>query len=89
MSDRRKNHREDFHPPGLICSLDGSIIDECVLADMSDGGAKLVIDAQTQLPEEFILILSKGAKVHRNCKLSWRKKKFCGVRFVRQTENIA
>jgi len=34
------------------------------------------------LPEEFILVLAKGAKVHRLCRVVWRGQDEIGVRFI-------
>jgi hypothetical protein len=35
-----------------------------------------------KLPEEFILVLAKQAKVHRWCRVVWRSEDEIGVRFV-------
>ena len=37
-----------------------------------------------RLPDEFILVLAKRAKVHRRCRVVWRTEDEVGVRFSAQ-----
>jgi PilZ domain-containing protein len=55
----------------------------CVIWDMSDGGARLAIAYPTaDLPHTFTLLLTKDAKVRRNCEVVWTDSRFVGVKFV-------
>jgi hypothetical protein len=58
---------------------------ECVVRDISQTGARLILGSIPDLPETFSLLLSKD--VTRNCRVIWRKDKQIGVSFVnRQME---
>lgn len=52
---------------------------ECVIVDISNSGARLVVDTTIDLPKEFLLMLSRN--VSRRCTLVWREDRKVGVRF--------
>ena len=54
---------------------------ECRFADISASGARLEVKNPSQLPDEFILMLSERGKVMRRCEVVWRSEKYLGVRF--------
>lgn len=83
-ADRRASPRQSLGRDVLICSEDGKGIGPCHLCDVSASGARLAIDPRVlgKLPEEFILVLAKQAKVHRRCRVVWRGQDEIGVRFI-------
>lgn len=52
---------------------------DCVVVDISQTGARLVVDTAVDLPKEFLLVLSRN--VSRRCTLVWRDERKVGVRF--------
>jgi len=80
--DKRKAIRRPLRHRALIVGLDKAVIDNCTVSDISATGAQLRLAAKEDSPDEFDLILSKGAKVHRRCSVVWRSKNRIGVRFV-------
>jgi len=52
------------------------------MIDVSATGAKLVLQEPAEVPNEFIVLLSKHASVRRKCKTSWQSGTNIGVRFV-------
>jgi hypothetical protein len=60
----------------------------CVMLDLSDAGAKLKVEAETQLPSTFILVMSRDGRLNRKCRAAWRKKDVLGVQFLTR-ESIA
>lgn len=52
---------------------------DCVVSDISQTGAKIIVDSAAQLPAEFTLLLSHNVK--RQCEVVWRSDKQVGVRF--------
>lgn len=52
---------------------------DCVIVDISQSGARLVVDTAIELPGEFLLMLSRN--VSRRCTLVWRSERKVGVRF--------
>jgi DNA-binding response OmpR family regulator len=54
---------------------------ECVLLDLSEGGAGLkIFDPELELPQTFTLEISTGAK--RQCEIRWRSFDKIGVKFI-------
>jgi hypothetical protein len=81
--DRRGSPRQALGRDVLICTEDGKPIGVCHLCDVSATGARLSLAPRVlaKLPEEFILVLAKRAKVHRRCRIVWRGQDEVGVRF--------
>lgn len=84
--ERRRTFRKPLSLPGGLFHPDGKPICECVMRDISDRGARLKIGASSagaldQIPEEFILTISKSGNVFRRCKLVWRRNNEVGVHF--------
>jgi hypothetical protein len=52
---------------------------DCIIVDISETGARLVVDPAIDLPDDFLLMLSRN--VSRRCKLIWREDRKVGVRF--------
>ena len=53
----------------------------CVLADVSDSGVRLIIDAAVVVPREFELLTAKGG-AGRKCEIRWRNATQLGAAFV-------
>jgi hypothetical protein len=81
--DRRRSPRQALERDVLICSEDGKPIGVCRLCDVSATGARLSLAPRVlaRLPDEFILVLAKQAKVNRRCRIVWRGQDEVGVRF--------
>jgi len=47
--------------------------------DLSQTGARLLLDPAVELPAEFLLVLSRN--VSRRCRLVWRRERQAGVKF--------
>lgn len=50
-------------------------------SDVSDSGARLIVDEEGELPDKFILLLNKSGEARRVCRLVWRDGKTLGVEF--------
>ena len=81
--DRRGSPRQALGRDVLVYTEDGKPIGACQLCDVSASGARLSMAGRTmdKLPEEFILVLAKRAKVNRRCRVVWRSQDEVGVRF--------
>ena len=53
----------------------------CSIADISESGARIVLESDGELPERFILLLSRSGGARRYCRLVWRDGKTVGVEF--------
>jgi hypothetical protein len=81
--DRRASPRKPLGREAFVCCEDGKPIGACQLSDVSATGARLGVEPRVlaNLPDRFILVLAKQAKVHRRCRVVWRGADAVGVRF--------
>jgi hypothetical protein len=78
-TDRRRFPRRRLQYAAKIDLRDGSPLQGCVLRDISDSGARMVVMTE-DIPEEFDLVLSQLNK--RRCAVVWRNGKEIGVKFI-------
>ena len=81
-TEKRKATRRFVHQPAIMLNGDGSMLGSCTMLDVSVSGAKLQPRAPTEIPDHFILVLSKHGHVLRQCKIVWRAEEMIGVQFV-------
>jgi hypothetical protein len=81
-SDKRNATRRNLRHRALIVRPDRSVVGDCTVADISATGAQLTLTAGADSPDEFYLILAKGATVRRHCEVVWRNENKVGVRFL-------
>ena len=81
-SNDRKLKRKALIHRALLVLDDKSSLRDCVVLDLSDGGARLQVDP-APLPEKFTLLLSRNGTVRRACHLVWQKDQEIGVQFVK------
>jgi len=81
--EKRKRLRRYLEYRAHIDFGDGSPFRACVLADVSETGARLTLDAPGVMPTQFMLLLAAGAgKVRRRCDVVWMSGRQLGVRFL-------
>ena len=87
----RKSHRVTFHRAVdvTIIGIDGTWRRHCVLEDISDTGARLIVgDSIEGLNlKEFFLLLSSVGVAYRRCELVRVNGVEIGVRFLKQKEH--
>jgi hypothetical protein len=82
--DKRKGRRTSLTHRAEIARLEnGERIADCVVLDISETGARLGVLATADIPEEFVLVVSKAGKVLRRCKVMRKTATELGVAFVR------
>ena len=73
--------RHEVAIAGKILSPDLSSCVECVVQDVSEGGALVTLDAETGLPDRVYLWQAEtGASIP--CDVRWQKMKRAGLRFA-------
>lgn len=81
-ADRRGAERQAINRRAQYIAALGALPRDCMVIDMSDGGARLYTEAG--LPDEFTLLVSGDAReVRRECRVVWRLGGECGVAFMR------
>jgi hypothetical protein len=78
MDDNRVTQRQKVIKAGTI-SFDGSGID-CLVRNMSVGGANLEVESQIGIPSSFELVINVEHSNH-HCHVVWRKARRIGVAF--------
>ena len=81
-SDLRRSERSAFNTPAVIRTDNAGPALHCVVCNLSEGGAKLMVEGSDPLPAEFILFLRPNSPVGRRCQTMWRLGNKVGVRFV-------
>jgi hypothetical protein len=76
--DARKNLRNRVLDTGLIRFGDMSI--SCSIRNVSKGGLALDVGSQTDIPDQFTLIVVAEKKIYP-CTVIWRKGRRIGVAF--------
>ncbi|MGC1776736.1 MAG: PilZ domain-containing protein [Xanthobacteraceae bacterium] len=66
-----------------IAGIDGSALESCQILDVSAGGARLQVKNPDELPDQFLLLLSRDGTLRRQCAVVWRLGSAIGVEFVR------
>jgi hypothetical protein len=82
MADGRKATRRPVrHGSWIFIGAETPLI-PCVLLDVSDSGARVKVDPATELPTDFILVLSRDKRLNRRCRMVWRDEGLVGATFV-------
>ena len=80
LSEKRKTHRRQLRYTAWIW-LGPKKLQGCVVADISDSGARLHVENSKTVPTSFVLLLSASGKPKRKCRVVWRKGAQIGVEF--------
>jgi hypothetical protein len=80
-SDLRAKSRRQFHYNASVLIDGTSSPQPCEIADISEAGARLVLAGECELPERFILLLTRRGEARRLCRLIWRDGLSAGVAF--------
>jgi hypothetical protein len=78
----RQSERTRPNGSAVFGNEDASLAVSCTVLNLSEGGAKLLVEVHTLLPTDFILFLRPGSPNGRRCQTIWRIKNKVGVRFV-------
>lgn len=86
IPDKRATHRVSFERPvtAAMIAIDGTWRRACTLKDVSDTGAKLLVEGSVQgLPlKGFFLVLSSVGLAYRRRELAWVDGEELGVTFI-------
>ena len=78
--EKRKSTRKPLRLTAWLTAKN-SPLHGCVVADISDSGAKLDVENPERLPDKFVLLLSKQMGPRRLCRVVRRTKHQLGVQF--------
>jgi PilZ domain len=86
LEDRRRSQRHAVSGRARIQTLAGTVAGTCLIADISDGGARLVAEG-LQVPEEFLLCFEDIEDGSRECRVVWRLDDEIGIEFLDAEED--
>ena len=82
MGDRRSSPRKTVVQTAWL-NLGGDIPPIiCVLWDISETGARLVIPSPESLPDQIYLLMARDERPGRPCRVMWRKGTDVGLEFL-------
>ena len=81
MHERRKTFRVEWNSPAKIYDDNGRLIQQCLVRNFSNSGARIVGVESRTVPDEFILRISPHGRIH-HCRVIWRSKDGIGVEFT-------
>ena len=83
MGQEKRGHlRTHWQRPGTISSLAGTVVADCVVKDISAGGARLIVTTPDVVPDYFRLDYGSD-NTRPKCRVRWRRGKELGVQFFR------
>jgi hypothetical protein len=80
-SNRRRSVRRAIGYGATIVAPDGAWTRKCRVVDISQSGAKLALEDLSELPRDFILMLSERGGPKRRCRVVWTESDQIGVKF--------
>jgi hypothetical protein len=83
FKDKRRSRRRPMRYTAWV-ALDADQLHGCVLADISDTGARIDVEDSETIPDRFLLLLSGNGSARRTCRVVWRQPQQIGVRFERR-----
>jgi len=86
LKNKRKARRQPMHYSAWVAPAPHQL-HGCVLADVSEFGARINVEDEAALPDLFFLLFSRSGKTRRVCQVVWRKPRQIGVKFMRSYRN--
>ena len=86
---RRKSQRRPFAYPAELRFENELPAASCLIVDMSETGAQIEAPPETNIHDEFILLIGAHTSVRRRCQVIWRSNSRIGVRFFERARDIA
>jgi hypothetical protein len=87
-AEQRQSPRVEFERgyPANMMAIDGTWRRGCTMMDVSDTGARLIVDTSIKglSLKEFFLLLSSTGLAYRRCELAWVNGDTIGVNFKKQ-----
>jgi hypothetical protein len=80
-AELRKKPRRQFHYAARILAGKNTPPIACSISDISESGARIALEGDGELPDNFILLLTADGGARRRCRVVWRDGPSVGVEF--------
>ncbi|MBV8961771.1 MAG: PilZ domain-containing protein [Hyphomicrobiales bacterium] len=87
VQERRKSYRFEWNASAFIYDCAGEWGCPCIIKDLSRGGAKIAGVIVHNVPDEFMLRISR-ARGSRKCHVLWRQGDKLGVGFIEHFASV-
>lgn len=81
MDNRRAHPRHAVHVDGKLILAEGARTLDCVILDISEGGARVSVAVAMDLPPK-VYLWQPAIDTVFDCEVCWREAKYVGLRFV-------
>lgn len=81
-AELRRKPRRHFHYSARIVAGGKTPARTCTISDVSQIGARLVLDHDDELPDHFVLLFARNGEPRRRCRVVWRSGLTVGVEFT-------
>ncbi len=81
-AELRKKPRRPFNYTARIVAAEDKPLVPCLIADISEGGARRCLARDEELPQIFTLLLTPKGDTRRFCQVTRRDGTILGVRFI-------
>jgi hypothetical protein len=85
MTERRRTIRNRSYLGGVVTFAEGRSAIECIVRNISGGGAKVVFAGTAIVPDAFDLAVARKERTFR-ARMVWRRAHEVGVAFAGQDE---
>jgi hypothetical protein len=80
FGERRKHRRYTINPAAKVLVESRGFSRDCLIVDISDGGARLFVETD-DFPDDFQLLISGERVIREECHVAWRVGGEIGVTF--------
>jgi hypothetical protein len=87
--EKRSARRKSLKYPARIELGDGTPSRECLLSDVSESGARVVLKTIENLPNQFTLLIGSLGAAPRVCKVVWRDEAELGLEFTGRPKSVS
>ena len=82
--EKRSFQRKSLKYPALLDAGDGKPPRECMLSDVSESGARVVVKVPNEIPDRVILLIGSEGVAPRQCRVAWRDGTELGLEFKKK-----
>jgi hypothetical protein len=80
--EKRRAERKTLNWLCVISTVDGALVGQCTVSDISMTGAQITLDDASIAPDQFVLRLTRNGAIWRKCRTVWRAPSNIGVAFL-------
>lgn len=81
--EKRKSPRKPLRYPGRIVTGSDAGTLVCALADISETGARVLMQDPGEIPHHVTLLFGVGGATQRRCRVAWRDGEQLGLEFIK------